>query len=119
MKRAWILLALAACAAPPPIEDMEPAPGPGVYDVGDVNLRAALPFDPADPPEHLCLSPTVALPYWGIGFRIGDWEGGSGASLREVSIDEFPNTTTSCSPTGRCTRARGSRRGRSAPRTCS
>jgi len=92
MKRALILLALAACATPPPIEDMEPAPGPGVYDVGDVNLRAALPFDPADPPDVVFLSPTVELPYWGIGVRLGNWDGGPEASLSEVRIDERPVT---------------------------
>ncbi len=71
------------------VEDMEPGDG---YDVGDINLRATLPFDPQNPPDHLFVSPTEAAPYWWLALRLPDWKGGPNASIASVTIDGRPQT---------------------------
>ena len=83
-----LILSLVACASGSTrdgnIEDMEPEFG---YDVGDLNLRADLPFNPQEMPDHLFVSPTTGAPYWWVLIKLPDWTGGPGATVTGVTVN--------------------------------
>ncbi|MEW6741498.1 MAG: hypothetical protein AB1486_01965 [Planctomycetota bacterium] len=74
---------LISCTGPH-VENMEPAGGAAV---GDVNLRARLPFDPAAPPGHAFVAPTENDPYWWVAWRLPDWRRGAQASVTAVLVN--------------------------------
>ena len=55
--------------------------------VGEHMLPDTLPFDPGTLDELTCLAPTTKRPMYEIAIPIGDWDGGSGASVDSLTIN--------------------------------
>lgn len=57
------------------------------HDVGDGNAPYNAPYDPADVTEMGFIAPTVDHPYYEILVPMGDWTGGSHATVQEVRVN--------------------------------
>ena len=64
-------------------------PGRG-YNVGDRVQPVVLPFDPANPPPYMFVSPTADAPYWWLAWRLPDWTDGPGAAVSSVTVNGRP-----------------------------